>query len=290
MWPLGLSTCGDKPLTEEMFCEYQKSGVKCIELSYRRFTDIDFEAAKALADKYEVTLWSLHLPFLPFAEIDVSALEQEKRDRTVAVYGDIIKKAAAVGIDKFIVHPSAEIHDYDGVTPSIRKQKLAYAKETLSRLADIAEPLGAVICVEDLPRYCLGNGWEEMAALTEDERLRICFDTNHIFKENPLLLVEHLGEKIVTLHVSDYDFGNERHWLPGEGQLDFAALVALLKKANYCGPWLYEISFAAPESICRPRDLTCADFKRNSDEVQQGLPITVISTPVADLPRFEYKD
>lgn len=284
MWPLGLSTCGSKPLNDAMFTEYRENGVQCLELSYRSFDEVDFDEAKKLADRYGVTLWSLHLPFLPFAQIDVAALEREKRDNTVALYADIMKKAADVGIDKFIVHPSAEIHDYDGVTPAMRLEKKACAKDTLSRLADIAEPLHAVICVEDLPRRCLGNCWEEMAELTEDERLRICFDTNHILGQDPLLLLEHLGKKVVTLHVSDYDFGNERHWLPGEGKLDFAALVAALRKADYSGAWLYEISFGCPETVRRPRDLTCADFRRNCDEVQQGKPITVISEPVPDLP------
>jgi sugar phosphate isomerase/epimerase len=53
--------------------------------------------------------------------------------------------------------------------------------------------------------------------------------------------VEAIGSRIITLHVSDYDFIDERHLLPGEGKNDWAAIVDALERADYAGPWMYEV-------------------------------------------------
>jgi len=50
-----------------------------------------------------------------------------------------------------------------------------------------------------------------------------------------------LKEKLFTLHISDYDGVDERHWLPGQGVIDWRAFVAALKDINYTGPFNYEI-------------------------------------------------
>ena len=91
------------------------------------------------------------------------------------------------------------------------------------------------------------------------------------------------GNKIVTTHVSDYDFVNERHWLPGEGKIDWQELLSTFKAVEYSGPWLYEMSFACPKTIYRERDLTFEDFVRNAKEVFNNEKITVFSTPKEDL-------
>ena len=72
-----------------------------------------------------------------------------------------------------------------------------------------------------------------------------------------------VGDKIITLHVSDYDFMNERHWLPGEGQNDWQKIIKSLKEVGYTGVWMYEIRFTCPNTILRDRDLSCDDFVKN---------------------------
>jgi sugar phosphate isomerase/epimerase len=83
-----------------------------------------------------------------------------------------------------------------------------------------------------------------------------------------------VGEKIVTLHVSDYDGIDERHWLPGEGCIDWQALRAALCEVGYDGVWMYELSFGIPKSLPRGRDLCCADFVKNAAELAENAPLT----------------
>jgi sugar phosphate isomerase/epimerase len=70
----------------------------------------------------------------------------------------------------------------------------------------------------------------------------VCLDPNHLLGESHSALINALAGKIVTTHISDYDFLEERHWMPGEGKIDWPRLVAALKEVGYSGPFLYEIS------------------------------------------------
>lgn len=275
MCRVGLSSCG-KIVNENLFEKYAESGIYDIELSegggeYSAYDGYDFKNVSLLAKKHGANIWSLHLPFWHFKFVEPSALDKSVRQNTIKVFSEIIKRGADVGIDKFIVHPSGEpIDDKE------RSERLKCASETLSMLADVCEKTGGVICVEDLPRTCLGNCTAEMKFLTTDERLKICFDTNHITCEKPENVINALGNKIVTLHVSDYDFVDERHWLPGEGLIDWKNVISALKNVGYNGSFMYEIGFETPKTIARSRNLTCDDFARNANELFAGNSLTVI--------------
>lgn len=71
--------------------------------------------------------------------------------------------------------------------------------------------------------------------------MKICFDTNHLLSEDIVHFVEACGDRIATIHVSDYDRVDERHWLPGKGKIDWPALYGALMKAGYKGAFMYEL-------------------------------------------------
>lgn len=218
---------------------------------------------------------------MPFEEIDISRKELCKH--TVEYFCDLILKGLAIGIKRFVIHPSGE-----PIEDSERGKRLECAKESLKKLADFAEENGAVIAVEDLPRTCLGRDSGDILELVSAHpALRVCFDTNHLLGEDNVEFIKKVGDKIVTTHVSDYDFVNERHWLPGEGKQNWDALIKALSEAGYDGPWLYEIGFNCPKTIYRDRPLTCEDFKRNAEELFAGKKPTVFSTHKENLGMWE---
>ncbi len=90
-------------------------------------------------------------------------------------------------------------------------------------------------------------------------------------------------ESFSTTDYHYYDRVNERHWLPGEGVIDWQELLDELKKINYSGVWLYEINLKCPDSIIRDRDLTPDDFVRNAKELFKGKAPTVFPRPVKKL-------
>ena len=278
MYKIGLSSCG-KEFNGALFEEYSKSGITDIEISLRSYDEFDYKEAYTLSKNYNVNIWSLHLPFVPFGLIEISSKDKQLRDSSVNRFTEIISNAAEIGIDKFVVHPSGE-----PIPDSDREERMKNAKESLSKIADVCEKNGAVLCVENLPRTCLGHSIEEMKELlADDSRLKMCFDTNHIIVQKPENIILAMADRIVTLHVSDFDFIDERHWLPGEGKIDWHAVLNALSQIGYKGAFMYELGYTCPKTIVRDRDLIPKDFVKNANELFNGADITVISSPKSGL-------
>ena len=271
MYKIGLSTCR-KELSAQLFKDYRAAGIHVAEISVAReeYPTLDFEAIAQYAKEGGVELWSFHLPFAAYT--NVASPDESVRQEAVRILSDYIAKAAAIGIKIYVIHPSV------GANPDEeRALRIACAKKSLAQLAQVADDHGGVLAVEDLPRTCLGrNSYELLELISADPRLRVCFDTNHLLMEDPAEFVRKVGDKIVTIHVSDYDYLNERHWLPGEGDLQWDRILEALQEVGYSGPWLYELAFESPRSMQRERELTCEDFVRNAHEIFEGKELTVL--------------
>ncbi len=276
MYRLGLS-CGFAH-TEENFCALQKSGIEAIELVNRHeLNDVmDYQNLKRLAKKYDITLWSMHLPY---CTVDISAGNQLERRETVARIAEFIKRGADIGFDKFVMHPSV-----DPIEDNERPEHMKKSMDSLNTLAEIADSCGGVIAVENLPRTCLANTTEEMTELLKaNPKLRVCFDTNHLLNGDYVNFMKIHKDKIVTIHVSDYDFINERHWLPGEGKIDWDVFMTEFNKIGYSGVWMYEVSLTCPKSIIRDRDLVFDDYVQNAKALFDGKTPARFSKPVENL-------
>lgn len=277
MYKIGLSTCG-REVTEEMCQGYKNAGIEVMEVSYgsELLKRIDLRETKRLADKYGINLWSFHLPFDPYDTCEIS--RRENQEVVVANLTELIKRAASIGIDKYVIHPSGE------AIRENREERMKCAKDSLARLAEFAKAEGGILAVEDLPRMCLGNTPESMLELLgAHEDLRVCLDTNHMLNRDVCKLIRTMGDKIVTLHVSDYDYQNERHWLPGEGDIPWQDVLYALKEVSYTGPWLYELGLSCPDSIIRPRDFSYEDIANNAREIFAGKKPTTICTRIEGL-------
>lgn len=238
-WMTAISTCRTDL---EFFKEIKGYNIDGIELSVAEWEthNIDWAGLRENADRADIALLSYHLPFGDRS--DISRLDEVLRSNAVALQKELIKKATDVGITRFVIHPS-----YEPISDDEREARLKNAAESLSELAEYADNLGAVICVEDLPRSCLGHNVEEMLYLVgADSRLRVCFDVNHLLAVYGCThkdFVNALGDKIVTCHMSDYDFVDEKHFFCGNGDINWDELIGLLESVDYCGPFLYEGGF-----------------------------------------------
>lgn len=274
MYKIGLSThCNQGIINRQLFEAYSKAGIDAMEISMSSddYDDINYKQLEKLSSQTGIELWSYHLPFAPFEKIDISNRATYKY--TVEYFGELIKKASQIGIKRFIIHPSGE-----PIENEERRERMKCAKEGLEILAETAKKDDAVIAVENLPRSCLGKNSDEIAELIGDnDNLKVCFDTNHLLSEDPVEFIKKIGKKIITTHISDYDFVNERHWLPGEGKLKWNDILNALKDIEYDGVWMYEIGFSCPKTIIRDRDINCDDFVKNAREIFEKRNITVFS-------------
>ena len=277
MYRVGLSTKG-KVFDENLFKTYRDGGIYEMEISLpvSEFGNIEWEQVGAWQEKYGVHVWTVHLPFGGMDELSISSLDSSVIRHSLAYHDSIIKGAAGIGVRRFVIHSSAEpIEDKN------RRAHLEIAKESLRHLADTAQTYGATLLVEELPRTCLGNSAEEMhELLSADPRLLMCFDTNHLGTADPVPFIREFQDKIRHIHVSDGMPEGEKHWLPGEGMNDWQAIYHTLCDIGFSGVWMYEVEFKAPASIMRPRDLNCADFLRNAEEIFENKPLTVLGKEI----------
>lgn len=278
MFEIGVSVCGAK-IDRELFDKYVTAGITHMEISVNKeeCQRLDYKMVEKYSQETGVRLWSFHLPFYPFEEIDIS--NKLICDKSVDCLSELIKKAGDIGIEKYVIHASGEpIEDCD------RNSRMETAKESLVKLAEVAHECGGVIAVEDLPRSCLGRNSSDISELIScDDRLMVCFDTNHLLGEDFGDFIRNVGKRIVTTHISDYDFVNERHWLPGEGKVDWQRLITELKGVGYTGPWLYEIGLNIPGNIIRDRALCYEDFVNNAKALFEGRTPDIFSRPKENL-------
>ena len=278
---LSINGVGKKALDADNLSKMKSEGIDAIEISLGRDLSLalDYERLAKDAKAAGIELWSFHLPFMPFGEIDVSSTDEEIRKSSVAMCADMIKKSTAIGIKKIVIHPSGEPID-----EADRTSRIAAAKMSLAELCEAAALGGATLCVENLPRTCLGRDSSDiLELLSADGRLRVCFDTNHLLEEDITHFIRAVGNKIATVHVSDYDRLNERHWLAGEGSIDWQTLYSELIEAGYSGVWMYELPLEAQASIKRPRELFFSDFRSNAEQIFAGNKPTAIGTPADGL-------
>ena len=279
-WKIGRSV-GTQSLDPAFFADLKANGIDSVELSMpqEKYDTYDYAAIRRYAAEARVEIFSFHLPFLPFEKLDPSAPDEALRISTVAIQKRMLDHAATAGAKVAVIHPSGEPYEEEE-----RPLRVAQSKRSLAELCGYAETLGIRLAVENLPRTCLGRDSADMLELTSaDERLVICFDTNHLLSEDPIDFIRKCGHKIVTLHVSDYDRLNERHWLPGEGNTDWPALVAALREVGYSGVWNYEVTTDPNPNQTPPYTRTNAMYRQNAEEVLGGKPITVHAKPVEGL-------
>lgn len=248
-WSIGASTCGRKTLTDSVFEEFKNTGINYMEISLKNiqnYNDPDEKTEaiishnphkiRAAAKCNDVKIWSLHLPF-GAGYYDISCAEADKRQNAVQKYSTLIGYASEIGAEIAVLHPS-----FEPIDDCCREERLKLSTDSLYLLSKVAKEYGIKIAVENLPRTCLGRTSDEILRLiSADNSLGVCFDVNHLLAQSHKDFVSAVGNKIITLHVSDYDFVDERHWLPGTGKIDWKELIDLLKGIGYNGPFMNEV-------------------------------------------------
>lgn len=182
-----------------------------------------------------VTIWSCHAPF---PQTDISDCDDGFRSASVGRVVEALEVAEALRAGRVVVHGSREpISDED------RPRRLEQCVRSLDELCREAARRDLRLALELLPRTCLANRTAETRTILDrvDGDLRVCFDVNHItLYEGAREALNALGDRLETLHISDHDGIDERHWVPGQGLVDWPAFVAGLDDIGYTGCLMHE--------------------------------------------------
>ncbi len=247
-----------KDFSRESMQANQQGGVEYVEITIndlwrpaKTHAEIYERAEKVLADVQAsgIKVWSVHLPFS--RTLDISVLDDKARAENVAFMAEMILLAGKFKPQVLVLHPSSE-----PITAEERAQRLENSHRSIGLLAPVARMIGATLCVENLPRTCLGQNGEEMMQLIEGyPDVRLCFDTNHLLYQPHADYLKAVGKGMIgTVHLSDYDFLDERHWIPGKGQIDWALVWRGIRQNGYEGIMMMEC-YGEPDELKAAREL-----------------------------------
>ena len=206
-------------------------------------------ALKADTEAAGMKIWSVHLPYSK--ALDVSLVDSAKRAKNVNYLKDIIKAAGAFQAGRLILHPS-----YDSVVPDDRADRIESCRASIAELAPVAAEIGAILCVENLPRTCLGRNGKEMMEIIEGfDNVGICFDVNHLLYQSHADFLSSIKKgSIKTVHISDYNFTDERHLVPGVGDIEWAPVWKGIRNNGYKGVMMFEC-FGNADELTEARNL-----------------------------------
>lgn len=229
---------GETPETDENLLAISNSKLDFVEIVYASYCDnITWtDSVRKMLENTSIKINSVHAPFSK--EVDISRLDSGC-DFAIQEINKSINMAERLGVNILVIHGSSEpINDNE------RNQRISKCKSSLSILSEKAESAGIKLALEMLPRTCLGNTADELQILLDDlpvEHIGFCFDVNHSKDHTKIPnIVKQLGSRIITLHISDYDGVDEKHWMPFKGIIDWGAFANALSDIDYSGAFIYE--------------------------------------------------
>lgn len=243
-WRLGASSKSVRDFERGEIAELKRHGFECIEVwsgsanteVQKKTLENKCEQLNEWAKKAQIDIWSVHLPY--GKDYDISEPDDAKRRENVSKIAKAIEACRMLKAEKFVLHPGLE-----PTADPERAARIEASRKSLPDLIATAAKYNAKITIECLPRTCVGNTSEEILMLVDGvdgiDGIEVCCDVNHLFKEKPEEFIEKVGSYITTLHLSDYD-GKERHWLPGEGIINWNNVIGALESSGYNGPFMFE--------------------------------------------------
>lgn len=203
--------------------------------------------AKKAADNAGVKIWSIHMGY--GSHIDLSERNEAKREKTIAFHKKILMMCQILRPQIILFHPSWYLGLHE------RPQRIAQLIKSCRELLPIIEKQGATMVIENMLGYELQKDekYERPLCRSVAETKAIfkrlpaaigsAIDMNHI--KNPEKLITAMGSRLKTVHVADGNGREENHYLPcsGKGDNNWNAILAVLYKVHYAGPFMFECHY-----------------------------------------------
>jgi len=135
-----------------------------------------------------------------------------------------------------------------------------YGVESMTKIVRAAEELGIVIGVENTgrPEYV-----DLILQEIQSDYLGLCYDSSHDWLCSPSKggLLDTWGHRLVATHFSDNDGLKDRHWLPGEGIIDWDKIGSLFPRETYRGFLALEVHPQEEDLKKDPRDFLARAYQ-----------------------------
>jgi len=215
----------------------------------------EFRRLREIRNAGELEILSIHLPFAPFEELDIISTDESRRRIAAEKIAETIRLCAPLRPEAFTLHSGGEPN-----SPEERRAKIAAMRNTVRQLLPGIRAAGSVLNIELLPRTCIGNVPAELLEIVNGfppDSVGICFDVNHLMEKYTQIpeLIREAAPRIHAFHLSDYDGINECHWNPGEGLIDWPAVMSEIRRLPQKCLLILETAYAKPPWIFPPYPL-----------------------------------
>lgn len=151
---------------------------------------------------------------------------------------DLGNLAGALGCSSIVIH-----------APWENMSAGSFLEATLANfqlLCDTCAPHNVQVALENVPSTPLSSSPETMVAFAEmvdRPNLGFTVDITHAYQlgQDPMIYLEELP-RIAHVHASDFDTATEqRHTAPGNGVVDWPAIIGALRKRGFSGNFILEL-------------------------------------------------
>lgn len=131
-----------------------------------------------------------------------------------------------------------------------------YGIESINKMVRRAEEVGVILAVENINRVdYIDFVFNEI----QSPNLGFCYDSSHdwMYSKNKVEILKKWDHLLVSTHLSDNDGIKDRHWLPGEGNIDWKKVCDNFPKVSYTG-------FMTLETVSRSHEEKPSEFLKNA--------------------------
>lgn len=210
-------------------------------------------ALRRAAEDAGIVITGLHYLMRAPAGLSITARDPAQRARTIGVMRDLCGLAADLG-GKVLVHGSP---DQRKLEPGFEDEGRKQAIECFAAAAEAAASAGVVYCVEPLSRRQTDhiNTIAEAAAIVTtigNPALRTMLDCSSAAVTETESVPDAIRRWLPTGMIGHVHLNDPNRRGPGEGDLQFAPILAALREQNYAG------DFGIEPFVYVPDGPTCA--------------------------------
>ena len=225
-------------------------GFDLVELSLRSPEDVDAEALRASLNRAGISLSAIATgQSCLFDSLCLSAADPGVRAATVTRLEAHIQLAESFGASVILGGIRGRLTG----TPAERSAQRVGAVESIQECARLASSLGVTLLIEPINRYetnFINTAVDALSLLDEvdDPSLKVLLDTFHMNIEEAAMTdaLKLAGDRLGYVH-----FADSNRLAPGQGHVDFVAVLETLEELGYRG-------VVAAEILPLPNDVTAA--------------------------------
>jgi sugar phosphate isomerase/epimerase len=254
-WPIGLSTgCFYHRSILDCLSVIRESGFSAIEVCSSP-THLDYHdpvmVRRAAERIHELGMeaYSFHAPFAD--NIDIAASDDTRRDAALAEVLQAAEAAAVLRVHYFVIHPGPEHPAETSGDEQLARMRNVVA--TLNQVARRCRELGIMCVLENkLPHLLFGNTSDILWILDAISATEVgtCLDTGHAFLSGDIQpLIKKLRGHLKMVHAHDNGGMQDDHFPPGDGRIDWEAMLRDLMNIEFRGALMLEMAGQADANI-----------------------------------------